>query len=200
MTKPQVSLRARQRQQLRNDLYRVAIGLFADQGFDAVTVDDVAAAAGVSRSTVLRVATTKEALLIDPLLEEISGMVPAFAARPATESVAEAFIQATVEAMTAPSPGMFRTWLRAVRTAPHLLDRVRLVSHASQAELRRIAAARLGVDLDTSPLPRIVVTIGLAVSEDVFRRWISDSAGDMDSLPNTVDSELRLAMIENDWL
>jgi AcrR family transcriptional regulator len=45
-------------------LGHTAVTLFAENGFDAVTVDDVAAAAGVSRRTVFRYFPSKEDLVL----------------------------------------------------------------------------------------------------------------------------------------
>jgi len=58
-------LRERQRAQLVNEVRRVALQLFAERGFDAVTIDDIAAGVGASRSTVFRVVDTKESLVLD---------------------------------------------------------------------------------------------------------------------------------------
>jgi AcrR family transcriptional regulator len=74
-------LRARKKARTRADLQRHALRLFRDQGYGATTVDDIAAAAEVSRSTFFRYFPTKEDVVlfddVDPL------MVQAFAEQPA---------------------------------------------------------------------------------------------------------------------
>jgi AcrR family transcriptional regulator len=45
---------------VRSDLSRIALELFIREGFDSVTINDVAAFAGVSRSTFMRYFETKE--------------------------------------------------------------------------------------------------------------------------------------------
>ncbi len=59
---PTQGLRARKKAATREALAREALALFAARGFEATTVDDVAAAAGVSRRTLFRYFPTKEAL------------------------------------------------------------------------------------------------------------------------------------------
>jgi AcrR family transcriptional regulator len=53
-------LREKNRLRVEQDLSRAAMDLFASRGFDAVTVDAIAAAAGVSRRTFFRYFPTKE--------------------------------------------------------------------------------------------------------------------------------------------
>ncbi|TCC46487.1 TetR family transcriptional regulator [Kribbella capetownensis] len=59
-----MSLRDRQRAETRHRIQRQAIKLFVDRGYDATTVNDVAAAAGVSAMTVYRHFPTKEDLVL----------------------------------------------------------------------------------------------------------------------------------------
>ena len=56
----QPGLREKNRLKIELDLSRAAMELFAARGFDAVTVDAIAAAAGVSRRTFFRYFPTKE--------------------------------------------------------------------------------------------------------------------------------------------
>ncbi|MFI6761272.1 TetR/AcrR family transcriptional regulator [Micromonospora sp. NPDC050417] len=70
---------------VRTELAQVAFGLFRSEGFEKVTLDDLAAAAGVSRSTFLRYFGTKEDVVVgafDVLGERVA---EALRARPAGE-------------------------------------------------------------------------------------------------------------------
>lgn len=61
----QGSLRSRKKQRTRRQIADTALLLFAKQGFDAVTVADIAAAADVSEQTVYNYFKTKESLVFD---------------------------------------------------------------------------------------------------------------------------------------
>ena len=83
-------LRERKKQKTRWAIQEHALRLFAEQGYDATTVDQIAAAAEISPSTFFRYFKTKEDVVIadqyDPILAEglaaaPSGLSPAAALR-----------------------------------------------------------------------------------------------------------------------
>ncbi|OHV28866.1 transcriptional regulator [Pseudofrankia sp. EUN1h] len=67
-------------------LAEVALDLFRRDGFDNVTINDIAAAAGVSRSTVLRHFGTKEDAVLGALDAHGAQVADALRARPPAES------------------------------------------------------------------------------------------------------------------
>lgn len=75
-----MSLRERKKQRTRAELQRHALRLFRDQGYAETTVDDIAAAAEVSRSTFFRYFGTKEDVLlfdnVDPVMCRMMAAVP----------------------------------------------------------------------------------------------------------------------------
>lgn len=78
MTEP--GLRERKKARTRADLQRHALRLVRDRGWAATTVDDIAAAAEVSRSTFFRYFPTKEDVVlfddVDPLYEQAFRALP----------------------------------------------------------------------------------------------------------------------------
>lgn len=66
----EMGLRERKAARTREAISRVAIGLFCDRGFDAVTMSEIAEAAEVGRATLFAYYPTKEALVLDRVDED----------------------------------------------------------------------------------------------------------------------------------
>lgn len=79
------TLRARKRARTRADLSRAALALFAERGFAATTVDDIAAAADVSRRTFFRHYGTKEAAAFPDREDRLARLRAALGPRGAPE-------------------------------------------------------------------------------------------------------------------
>jgi len=78
-------LREQTRTVVRSLLARTAIELFAAQGYDNTTLDEVAAAAGVSRRTLFNYFRSKEDLALGSLAEQGELIAARLAERPAEE-------------------------------------------------------------------------------------------------------------------
>jgi AcrR family transcriptional regulator len=76
----EVDWRARKKAATKQSIQEHALRLFAEKGYDATTVDEIAAAAGVSHMTFFRYFPRKEAVVeydeYDPLLEELIAAQP----------------------------------------------------------------------------------------------------------------------------
>lgn len=91
------SLRERQKQQTRQVIFEAASRLFAERGFDAVTVAEVARAAGVSQMTVFNHFPTKEDLCFAGMQFFEQRLVDAVRERAAGVSALEAFRRPIVD-------------------------------------------------------------------------------------------------------
>ena len=80
-------LRERKRQQTRERLTRAAMALFLERGFEATTLDDIAAAADISRRSFFHYFASKEDVVFAWHEETTAALIAAVEARPASESM-----------------------------------------------------------------------------------------------------------------
>ena len=85
MAQKPAPLREQTRSVVRSLLARTALDLFAAKGYDDTTLDEVAAAAGVSRRTLFNYFRNKEDLALSGLSEQGELIAARFAERPADE-------------------------------------------------------------------------------------------------------------------
>src|SRR4029077_8820150 len=83
----ELTLRDHARGAVREEVMRQAWLLFSAQGFEATTVDQIAAAAGMSRRTFFRYFAGKDELVLTRLVESGQSVVDALRLRPADEPV-----------------------------------------------------------------------------------------------------------------
>ena len=167
-------LRATQAQRTRAAIRAAALTLTRERGYAAMTVDDVAALAGVSRRTVFNHFSSKADLLV-------VGLEP-----PAPE-VVEAFVNGSgslledlgvLLASGAESVESERGWLLSfpeiVRDNPEVEravhERLRIVAQS----LAEAAARRLGAEPD-DPRPRAVVALAMAIQRSSLDLWCGRS-------------------------
>ena len=92
-------LRERKKQETRRTISDIATALFARRGFDAVTISQVAEAAGVSKMTVTNYFPRKEDLVYDRAESIISGLADAISSRRPGESMLAAVRRSYAEAV-----------------------------------------------------------------------------------------------------
>jgi AcrR family transcriptional regulator len=135
-----VSLRQRKRARTRAALIAAALELFERQGYEATTIDDIAAAADVSPRTFFRYFATKEEVALgDDLGPEILGLL---AARPADEPMLESARHVVADSLvlvTEDDRAALLARLRVVYRTPSLRAR----RWEYQLEMGRISGAAL---------------------------------------------------------
>lgn len=99
--------RERKKLQTRDALREAARRLFAEQGYDATTVKEIAEAADVAERTFFRYFGAKEDLLLPDLVLLFQAFERATAARPADEAPLTAVREAAVTVFCDPATAMF---------------------------------------------------------------------------------------------
>lgn len=98
------SLRERTRAAMRAEVAEIAFRLFTEQGFDKTTVEQIAAEAGLSRTTFFRYFGTKEEVVLGKMAEVGHQVAAALAARPDDERPWESLRRA-FDVITQTDPG-----------------------------------------------------------------------------------------------
>ncbi|MBB1197384.1 MULTISPECIES: TetR family transcriptional regulator [Curtobacterium] len=144
----------------------VALRLFDDQGFDAVSMDDVAAAAGVSRRSLFRLFPNKAALVWGGLDEFAARFREALRSRPADEPSAVALRAAYRIGATFPDDAVevTRHRLRVIRANPSLEHVGAATVTALTDEILRYVAERDGVTADDLAVAVRAHTLAAAAS------------------------------------
>src|SRR6266851_4633835 len=116
-------LRERKRRQTRERLTRVAMALFLERGFEATTLDDIAAAADISRRSFFHYFASKEDVVFTWQEESTAALIAAVAARPANESMLTAAENAISAMVRQLEPGEAMAMARLKRDNPALRAR-----------------------------------------------------------------------------
>jgi AcrR family transcriptional regulator len=160
-------LREYKKQQTRREIADRAMELFAQRGFDHVTVAEVAAAAGVSEKTVFNYFPAKEDLFYDEAPARKAALREAIQNRPAGESILTALQRLQLADCSRLSSPAFATFARVIEESPALQAKelelmagfVQVLTEAIQAELG-------GDELDA----RIAAGLLISVHRQHFRR------------------------------
>jgi AcrR family transcriptional regulator len=122
-----VGLRARKKRIARETIAATARRLFAERGFDTVTVAEVAAAADVSEKTVFNHFPTKEDLAFAGREQGLMRLVADIAERPPGTSVLDVFRALTttvIDDLVAPGDEDLLAVARIIRHSPTLQERL----------------------------------------------------------------------------
>jgi AcrR family transcriptional regulator len=171
-------LRARKKARTREAIVDAALDLFERKGFEATTVEDIAAAADVSPRTFFRYFETKFDVVLAKNVEKGEGLGELIAARPAGETPLEAVrqvIQAQLSAMVEDTDDVALRELKVVMRTPELRTRALDHFHEHQTELLEVIAARLGVSEDALPAHVLAGVIGTSLWA-VVDRWVAGGA------------------------
>lgn len=155
------------------EIEAVALALFAERGFEATTVDDIAAAVGVARRTLFRYFGSKNDIAwgdFDWVMERLREALDDAAELP----LMEALRHGVVESNRYPAdqePGL-RTRMTLIAGTAALQAHSALRYAEWRGVVATWAAARLGTDPDDL-LPRVLGYAALGSAMASFERWVT---------------------------
>lgn len=180
VTEAPAGLRAQRKEETRAAIRAAAFRLFADKGYEATTVDDIAAAADVSPRTFFRYFPTKDDVVFNDHPERLEDLRRMLAARPDDEPILDSVrevIRSLAGDMDAKHDQIVASQQMALASST-LAAR----SLALQRELTDIitefVADRMGVDPVTDQVPGLVGGVVFAAVVASMNTWVATGARD----------------------
>ncbi|MDF9814944.1 TetR family transcriptional regulator [Streptomyces sp. SPB162] len=167
-----LSLRERKKQKTRQSIRREAYRLFAEQGYEATTIDQIVAAAEVSHSTFFRYFPAKEDVVLtdeyDPMLAQ------SLSARPADEPIVDAIRHSLIDSLAAVLVAdreelLFKT--RLIFNVPAVRARAMDEQLRNQNAIAELICERSGREPGDLEVDCAAAAI-IAISMTVIRHWV----------------------------
>ncbi|GII29045.1 substrate-binding domain-containing protein [Planotetraspora mira] len=172
-----VARRERKKAQTREAIVAAAFGLFAERGFDAVTVAEIADAADVSAKTVFNHFAAKEQLFFEdePLLRgEPGALVGSRASGITVGQALEGVLPGPADPVSDARDQA--TWARVYAGSPALRAYARESFSRWEGDLAGVIEAEFGARPGT-PSPGVVATVVLAAVREVWESTLAAIAG-----------------------
>lgn len=178
-------LRERKKASTRETLRTTAIELFTEKGYAAVSVDEIANAAQVSRSTFFRYFGSKDAVLFNEIDETGDTFLTELRSRPSQESPWKAFEEALIVTSTAAldrrTPDEQLAVSRLLQEDPALVGR-RLEEQIRWTGLIARAFAARGGRETPALEDRLAAATCMAIADELGRLWRADHRVDQVAL------------------
>jgi AcrR family transcriptional regulator len=187
-TRSGVELREQRRERNAREIQQTAISLFAERGYDAVTVEDIAREARISERTFFRYFASKDHLLVAEAGRRIEVIHESLVGQPEDLDAWRALRNAVLD-QSASEDAVGRNaaiWAHLTKEAPALL--AKMIMHGALEGTHNIEvelARRLGVPA-TDALPDVIMRVTLAAVQSSYLRWLDDhGAGSLVDLTAT---------------
>lgn len=166
---------------VRPGLAEAAATLLLERGFDAATIDELAAAAGISRRTFFRYFATKEEVVISTFDEVEELLVASFREQP-KEVVPLLALRAAIGAVMAryaQQPERTRAMLKLILGSPAL--RASFLDRQDQwrERLGREIARRLPAEPRRAMVARLTAAVGMGAVDAAMASWAESDASDL---------------------
>ncbi|WP_332880737.1 mycofactocin system transcriptional regulator [Streptomyces sp. NBC_00564] len=175
----------------RAELERHAFALFARKGFARTTVDDIAAAAGISRRTFFRYHASKKDLVWGDFDDHLEGLRDQLAGGPEAVPTMDAVCAAVVSFNRfdpREEPG-HRRRMQLILRVPELQADATLRYAAWRSVVAEFVATRTGRPAEAL-LPRLVGHVVLGAALAAYEEWLDHEGADLSALLETALREL----------
>jgi len=176
-----------------------AFALFEEQGFEATTVEEIVASAGIGRRTFFRYFPSKADVAWGRFDDGLDAMRQHLWGLPTDLSMLDAIHSAILEFNRFPSEAMdqHRRRMRLILSTPALQAHSAIRYADWRHVISEFVAEREGLEVDDL-LPRVVGHVSLAVALSAYEQWLAEGAtAELEPLLNEAVGGLRLYLMAN---
>lgn len=209
------NLREQKRRATRAAIEDHATGLVLERGYDRVTIDDICAAANISRRTFFNYMESKDSAVLGPtprpLTEEEIQRFASQQRKNLTEAVLElSFSLMTSATLNSANAAELMRRRKAIRRANPQLSATHLSSFAERQDtlisavaryLENFADARVLGGIDTADEARLHVSVVTVAIHNGFKRWMKSPVAGISELQLMCEqalADIRTLMSERD--
>jgi mycofactocin system transcriptional regulator len=175
------------------ELERIGLELFTSNGFEETTIDDIAAAAGISRRTFFRYYTSKNDLVWGDFDTELAGLRVRLAATPPEVTMMTALREAVVafNRVDAAQAPVHRRRMALILGVPALIAHSTLRFAGWRDVIAEFVGARTGQP-PAGLLPQVVAHAALGCAIAAYAEWLQHPDADLDRLLDEAIRELSV--------
>jgi AcrR family transcriptional regulator len=195
---PNEGLRSRKKTKTREVIEDAALTLFAEQGYDSTTLEQIAERADISTATFFHYFRGKADVVLSGYASQIAPLCQAILERPSTESELTAVRNALLQTWIA-NVDLERTahTVRAVASSAILQGMSYQIGHTWLVAISEALAHRRGQN-DVPERSVLVSHVVLAVFADAIERWIANEC--REDLPTAITKSFDvMAEVSADW-
>jgi AcrR family transcriptional regulator len=187
---PPTGLRERKRAETHARIQAEAMQLFLTRGFEATTLDDIAAAAGVSRRSLFHYFTSKEEIVLAGKADFPGIVVEAINRRPADEPLLDMVENALVDLATRHQSTQARDIARLIQATPALSAGDQAKYEKMERALATALADRKGLAPDDVAC-RVTASAAIGIMKLSTEAWLAGDDASPETFGKTAFAALR---------
>lgn len=186
----EAGLRERKRLETHARIQAEAVRLFLEQGFETVTLDQIAQAAGVSRRSLFHYFASKEEIVLSTKAGFPAVIAAAVTARPADEPLLTMVENAFADLARAPRDPRGEALARLISATPSLAAGDQAKYAAVERALAQALATRKGLPAHDLGC-RLAAAVGVGVFKMAHQAWVSGATDAPEAVGHAAFARLR---------